>query len=156
MKPHLRYLSYVIRHKWFVFRAGLKTKAPLWRLIIHDWSKFSPAECGPYVRRFGKGRSGALDKASDPEDFHRAWTHHWHHNAHHWEHWLAFNDEKQLTPLKMPLKLIREMVADWAGAGRAITGKWEVADWYRGNRHKMLLHRDTEIEVEHLIAGIFL
>ena len=47
LKPHLRYLGYVVRHKWFVFRAGLRTGAPLWRLVIHDWSKFTPAEWGP-------------------------------------------------------------------------------------------------------------
>jgi hypothetical protein len=41
-----------VRHKWFVLLAGLKTGAPLWRLIIHDWSKFTPAERGPYVRPF--------------------------------------------------------------------------------------------------------
>jgi hypothetical protein len=39
---HVRYLSYVVRHKWFVLLAGIKTGAPLWRLLIHDWSKFAP------------------------------------------------------------------------------------------------------------------
>lgn len=40
MKAHWNYFKYVIRHKWFVFIAGLQTGAPLWRLIIHDWTKF--------------------------------------------------------------------------------------------------------------------
>ena len=47
MKAHLRYLGYVLRHKWFVLVAGLKVGAPLWRLLIHDWSKFTAAEWGP-------------------------------------------------------------------------------------------------------------
>lgn len=44
MKPHIQYLWYVIRHKFFVFQAGLRLGVPLWQLLIHDLSKFSPAE----------------------------------------------------------------------------------------------------------------
>lgn len=60
MKAHLHYASYVVRHKWFVFYAGLKIKAPLWRLVIHDWSKLTPAEWFPYVLRF-YGHEGTAD-----------------------------------------------------------------------------------------------
>lgn len=148
VRPHLRYASYVARHKWFVFRAGLKTGAPLWRLVIHDWSKLSPAEWGPYCRRFFGGRSGMLDKAADPEDFHRAWTHHWHLNAHHWEHWITAEGK----PMTMPDHFIREMVADWMGAGRAITGKWEVLSWYEKNCHKIKLAAGTRERVERLLG----
>jgi hypothetical protein len=38
-----------------------------------------------------------------------------------------------LKALPMPEKFVREMVADWMGAGRAITGRWDVNDWYRPN-----------------------
>lgn len=33
MKPHLSYLAYVLKHKWFVFVAGLHLKVPLWQLV---------------------------------------------------------------------------------------------------------------------------
>lgn len=52
---HLRYLRYVLAHKWFVFIAGLRTGAPLWRLVIHDWSKLTPREWGAYVASFYGG-----------------------------------------------------------------------------------------------------
>ena len=52
MKKHFLYGRYIARHKWFVFLAGIKTSAPLWRLIIHDWSKLTPAEWSPYVEMF--------------------------------------------------------------------------------------------------------
>lgn len=148
LRPHWRYLGYVIRHKWFVFRAGLRTGAPLWRLVIHDWSKFSRAEWGPYVRRFYGGRSGVLDKSADPLEFHRAWTHHWHKNAHHWEHWLTAEGQ----PMSMPERFVREMVADWMGAGRAITGKWEVEDWYAQNATRIKLEVSTRSMVERLLG----
>jgi hypothetical protein len=150
VKPHLRYASYVARHKWFVFRAGLKTKAPLWRLVIHDWSKLTPAEWFPYVASFyGKhGRTPEVRAAFDG-----AWLHHQHRNPHHWQHWLLREDDGDTKALRMPPKLVREMVADWMGAGRAITGRWEVASWYEANAHKMLLHPDVRLQVENLIAN---
>lgn len=147
MKPHLRYASYVLRHKWFVFVAGLKVSAPLWRLIIHDWSKLTPAEWGPYVRTFydkPRARVGEFDAA---------WLHHQHANPHHWQHWLLQEDDGGLKTLRMPEPLVREMVADWMGAGRAITGKWEVESWYRANQSKIRLHPDTRHMVERLLAS---
>jgi hypothetical protein len=38
-REDVKYFWLTIMHKWFVFLAGFKTGAPLWRLIIHDWSK---------------------------------------------------------------------------------------------------------------------
>lgn len=146
MRAHLQYLSYVVRHKWFVFRAGLKTKAPLWRLVIHDWSKFSPAEWGPYVRTFY-----AKHKAR-PGEFDRAWLHHQHRNPHHWQHFLLREDDGDLKALPMPESLAREMVADWMGAGRAITGRWEVRAWYSANAHKIVLADETREVVESLVG----
>lgn len=53
---HLRYLRYVLLHKWYVLKAGIVINGwsiPwLWRLLVHDLSKFSRAEWTPYVRQF--------------------------------------------------------------------------------------------------------
>lgn len=150
IKPHLRYASYVARHKWFVFRAGLKTRAPLWRLVIHDWSKLSAAEWTPYVRSF----YGPQPRTNDTKRaFDAAWLHHQHRNPHHWQHYLLQEDDGDLKVLPIPEKLIREMVADWMGAGRAITGKWEVAEWYEKNRHKIKLDDATRSRVEALLLS---
>lgn len=149
MRAHFKYASYVARHKWFVFRAGLKTRAPLWRLIIHDWSKLTPVEWTAYVNRFMRGDSGKLDKTNDSEEFHRAWTHHWHLNPHHWEHWITAEGH----PMEIPEKFVREMVADWMGAGRAITGEWEVRSWYEKNRDRIILTDSTRAEVERLLPS---
>jgi hypothetical protein len=151
MKPHLEYASYVARHKWFVFFAGLKTRAPLWRLLIHDWSKLSPAEWGPYVRSF-YGRAGRT--AEVRAAFNAAWLHHQHRNPHHWQHWVLREDDGDTRALPIPDKLVREMVADWMGAGRAITGEWEVASWYAANRSKILLAFETREAAEALIARV--
>lgn len=56
MRAHLRYLRYVLLHKLYVFRAGVVIggySIPwLWRLLVHDLSKFSRAEWTPYVCMF--------------------------------------------------------------------------------------------------------
>jgi hypothetical protein len=158
MNAHLRYLRYVLRHKWFVLVAGLRTGAPLWRLLIHDWSKFLPSEWFAYVRMFygpkvagdPRGASASYNPGANAP-FDRAWLHHVHLNPHHWQHWLLKRDSGDLVALEMPENFVREMVADWMGAGRAQKGVWEVADWYAMNRDKMLLHDATRLLVESLV-----
>lgn len=163
MRKHWRYLLYIVRHKWFVFVAGLRVKAPLWRLVIHDWSKFTPGEWFPYVEYF-YGEKPRLQKEEWDDyrywtqahkyyaAFDRAWLHHQHANPHHWQHWVLRNDDGIVKTLPMPAPLVREMVADWMGAGRAITGKWEALDWYLKNCHKMLLHDESRAYAETLLG----
>ncbi len=159
MRAHLAYLRYVLRHKWFVFLACRRLGVPLWRSIIHDWTKFTPAEWFPYVRQFynpdGSKRQvnradGGLHTRELDKAFNRAWLHHQKHNPHHWQHWVLINDEDGTVPLRMPIEYVYEMVADWDGARRAITGKSDPAGWYERNAEKMILHYATR----HLVEAI--
>jgi len=159
---HWNYLKYVIRHKWFVFLAGVKIGAPVWRLIIHDWSKFLPSEWFPYAEKFyGK----KVDK-NEPNDFKywlargpvdaefdQAWNLHQKRNKHHWQYWLLTNDssDPKHKPMQMPRKYMLEMVADWMGTGRAITGKWECGKWYDQNRGNIMLQEYTRLSVDHIL-----
>jgi len=224
LRAHLLYLRYVLRHKWFVFVAGLFTGAPLWRLIVHDWSKFTPSEWFAYARFFyGKPRAEnpvysagvadryAMDRERRQHAFDVAWLHHQKRNKHHWQYWVLMEDSPEGgryalgTPnnvdysirdctvlgelgrmgevwirgtydevgqaqymtangvvrdanryraLPMPERYVREMVADWMGAGRAITGKWDAPAWYEQNKYKMVLHPDARGLVEALLAGL--
>lgn len=164
MRSHLQYLSYVLRHKWYVFLAGLKTGAPLWRLIIHDWSKFTPREWFPYVDYFyvdndaeeedPRGEDGSYDPASGPRAFNYAWNAHQHRNPHHWQHWVLREDSGDVKPLPMPFHFVQEMVADWMGASMAQGHGWDTEPWYRKNRHKMALHITTEHHVEYILGCV--
>lgn len=170
MKIHWQYLKYLVRHKWFVLVAGLKTGAPLWRLLVHDWSKFLPSEWLPYAQFFywPQGRKDqesneAFQKYSICElaphghfvgdRFNTAWLLHQNRNPHHWQFWLLTTDSGETAPRPMPDHFVREMVADWMGAGRAITGRWEVQEWYEKNRGKMSLHPETRAAVEALLRA---
>ncbi|HKJ62494.1 MAG TPA: DUF5662 family protein [Hyphomicrobiales bacterium] len=171
MESHIKYLGYVMRHKWFVFVAGIKIGAPLWRLIIHDWSKFSFAEWFPYVDNFYRDKKELQwDEWSDAnsryscaelapfghwadERFKTAWLHHQRYNKHHWQYWAYPKDDGGLQVIPMPEKYALEMVADWAGAGRAISGEWEVVEWYKKNRDTIKIHAETRVIVEANLAA---
>lgn len=170
MKKHWQYLKYVLRHKAFVFVAGLQTGAPIWRLIIHDWTKFMPCEWFAYVNYFygnhpkfetlspGQkyGHPFSLTQDYWSARFDHAWNHHQKANKHHWQYWLLTNDsdDPKHKSLQMPDKYVLEMVADWMGAGRAITGKWEVFNWYQENKGKIMLQESTRERVESLLGSI--
>jgi hypothetical protein len=158
MKAHLQYLSYVARHKWFVFLACWQIRAPLWNAIIHDWSKFTPQEWFPYVdyfyRRGGKDKHTADGKsytAGCDDAFDAAWLRHLHRNPHHYQFWVLRQDDGQIKTLPMPERYVREMIADWIGAGRAQGHGDDVEGWYAANNHKMVLHPETRERVEQLL-----
>lgn len=169
MSAHWKYLVYLVRHKWFVLIAGLRIGAPLWRLLIHDWSKFLPSEWFPYVSYFYRDNSGeGLEAIGEyglvemapygffAEDrFNIAWNLHQKRNKHHWQFWVLQQDCGDRFPLPIPNHYIREMVADWAGAGRAITGKWGVCTWYAKNKHVIVLRTEVRGKVEKLLTECF-
>lgn len=157
---YLAYLWYVIRHKWFVYRAGrslrlvtadgvTRVPVPVWQLLVHDWSKFLPCEFGPYARYFYGPKTDDRDKALLA--FNAAWLHHQHCAPHHWQHWVLRKDDGGTLALNMPYRYVLEMVADWMGAGRALS-KPDTVAWYRANKHKMVLHPATERMVEWLLG----
>ncbi len=178
MIKHLRYIKYVLLHKYYVFRECLNYGL-VWQGLIHDWTKFLPSEWSPYVEYFyGDGGKGAFDVA---------WNHHQKRNPHHWQYWLLREDNPearlQLSQhllqaaievdqfglisdatmqdgtetvirnffkiLPMPDKYRKEMLCDWRGAGQA-QGKPrdETIYWYVANKDNIFLHPDTEAWIE--------
>lgn len=150
MFKHYKYLKYIIKHKWFVLFYGIKLKVPLWLLIIHDWSKFLPSEWFPYVNYFYI-EGVCLEKLNT---FNLAWLKHQNRQPHHWQYWLLTFDSGHTIPQQIPDKYVREMVADWCGAGRMWSKKLEVKEWYLVNKDKIQLHPATRLLVEKLIEEL--
>lgn len=141
MSAHWLYLKYVVRHKWFVYRAGRLLGVSRLQLLIHDWQKFTRAEWGPYVRYF-------YSDTPDQDAFDRAWLHHQKLGGkHHWQYWVLREDDGSTKALEVPDRYRREMLADWRGAGLAL-GKPDTAAWYEANREKMVLHDSTREWIE--------
>lgn len=156
-----KYLKYVLIHKWHVARFCFKY-GYYWRGIKHDWSKFLPSEWRPYAHYFYGNHMKWSELAGDvknwvpysrtkeywKERFDYAWLLHQKRNDHHFQYWLLRMDSRELVALPMPAAPMFEMIADWCGAGIAITGKLEVWDWYERNKDSILLHPQTRCQVE--------
>lgn len=142
MKRHLAYLRYVARHKWFVFQACRRCNVSLWQAIIHDWHKFLPSEWAPYAATF-YASDGSKQYKPTPE-FLDAWRLHQKRGKHHWQHWITLMDMGHEEYCLIPEKYLREMVADWLGAGHAINGapvdvtdwKWLLENWGKIRMHE--------------------
>lgn len=200
-RDHFAYLRYVVRHKVAVFDACKMLDVPLWRAIIHDWTKLLPCEWMPYVRWFyalpkvgetvdtnsfegwggpavvvetrsmsesrnkvrliGEGGSAEPFWCFDFEvegmpaassAFDAAWLHHQKRNLHHWQAWLLIRDTGETVAMPMPETYAKEMIADWSGAGLAITGNPDPREWYLRNRDKINLESTTRNFVERALA----
>lgn len=107
---HLRYLWYVLRHKWFVFIGCMRLGVPLWQAIIHDWTKFQPIEWFAYVERMSAGKNSTWHSVTDTPEYKRAWEHHWQSNPHHWEYWRRSVGRDEVP--KLPLGTCVAGIAD--------------------------------------------
>jgi hypothetical protein len=152
-----QYLKYILRHKWFVF-SECRKDGITWRGITHDLSKFRPSEFIPYARYFygdyPEYKSGVttkyphLFKEDIGRHFDKAWLKHIHRNPHHWQHWLLQEDDGDLKNIPIPPKVLKEMVCDWRGAGRAIAGTDETPAWYLENMTNISLEFMSQKFVE--------
>lgn len=169
MKKHWLYLRYLIRHKWFVWQAGRMLGVNWFQLMIHDWSKFLPSEWFPYVNYFYGNYPSEMEHEESyggqkffihPEKktreywerrFNVAWNFHQKRNPHHYQFWILTNDDGSIKALEMPKKYVLEMVADWSGAGRAITGTWDFLTWYQKTKSQKNLHPESrQLAVEQM------
>lgn len=145
---YLRFLWSLLGHKWYVFRAGLIIGVSVWRLIVHDLSKFSRYEFGRYARNFqGDYSSSPNDQARISREFLLAWLHHENRNPHHHGYWVPRTGKSANKPLPMPEEYVREMIADSIGASMAYTGSWDIAVWLNRNGSEWLIHETT---LEHI------
>lgn len=147
MLPSLKYLWYMIRHKWFVLIECWKTGL-YWQGLVHDWQKFSPTELFPIALYY----FGPWQKGQHPEWLLEqkkiATHHHFRYGPHHWQHWVLVDDQGQQQVLEMPERFAREMLADWRGVGYAKHGYDDSLSFYSENRDKIILHPSTRQFVE--------
>jgi len=152
---YLKQLYYLCRHKYFVLLFGLKVRGiPLWRLLVHDWSKFTPTEFIHYARWL----HGYYK--DDPDAYRpywaRSWLHHLHCNPHHPEHWILSwrgNPEfyrelgeplaEFVVVLPMPMTYVCEWVADMMATGYGLTGSVDIAEFLNQAGPSWTLHSTT-------------
>lgn len=117
--PEVRYRRSLLGHKILVGKhMQAAINALMWRAVVHDYSKFVPAEYDAFVANqptfetvsYGTPEYRAALKAIKP-----AIQHHYQNNSHHPEHWEnGVNDMNLLDVL--------EMVCDWMAAAQRVPG----------------------------------
>jgi len=153
----MQYVWLTIKHKYFVFIAGLKVGVPIIRLILHDWTKFLPSELPHYQKQF-------FGNADDPLGFIQCWTKHQNRHQHHWEYWVPRTGHNRCSPpymdnapIPMPTPAIKEMIADWIGASRAYEGSWPAPSnwpWLNNNLHSIRVHPQTRQKIKDILARL--
>jgi len=140
----------------------------VWRGIIHDISKFRLDEFIPYARYFYGGpypekdslspqfgmEYNPLTKERVKREFDKAFLLHIHRNPHHWQYHILIDEgaDSKTKIFQMPYKYMIEMVCDWKGAGKAITGNSNPLEWYAKYKDIIILEEYTRSRVEEIIG----
>lgn len=174
LRANVKHFLYLLHHKGLVFYKGLQLGVPIRLLIIHDWTKFTPSEWGPYTRWFYGSR---INGSSAQLAFVRASRHHWQNNPHHWEYWchrrmriarmipgtihyVTVVKHYPHEPEPIPDHYLKEMIADWYAAGLAKKGPFSsenqsqalpLLEFYNRNKERIYLHPETRTKVEELL-----
>lgn len=149
LHAHLQNLGFILKHKWFVFRECMPYGL-YWQGLIHDASKFLPAEWYPYVEYF-HGGFGDTKPPAVQAAFNAARNHHHKANPHHWQYYVYVHNDSTVQPLPIPERYRREMLADWHASSQ-MQGDPDGVEWYLQNATKIRLHPETRAWIEQELA----
>ena len=122
MRKFFGHLNTIMRHRRKVIyhcaKAGI-----LRRGLLHDLSKYSPAEFFAGVRHF-IGTHSPNEGERAVKGYSAAWMHHKGRNRHHFEYWTDYSPQTKLVePVKMPIVFVKEMFCDRLAASKVYQGK---------------------------------
>lgn len=141
-----RHFKTVMKHKAVVFRECWSCGIG-WQGLVHDLSKFSPAEFSSSAKHF-QGNRSPIEAEKEDCGYSFAWLHHKGCNPHHWEYWIDFGNKGEIIADRIPKKYVVEMLCDWIGAGKVYAkGKWsqnDPLDYYNKVRAGRYFHPETE------------
>ena len=143
----LAHLKTVLHHKRYVmqhcFRVGLYRQG-----ILHDMSKFSPAEFFVGARYYQGNRSPNEAERSE-KGYSSAWLHHKGRNKHHLEYWIDYSPvgDHRMTGMEMPVRYVVEMFCDRVAASKTYRKEAycdrDPYDYYMRSQDHYMLHPHT-------------
>lgn len=145
----------VVTHKHNVFvhccRAGI-----FWQGVVHDLSKFSPAEFIPGVKYF-QGTRSPNEGEREEFGYSLAWMHHKGRNRHHYEYWTDYNPvTKDIGPVRMPVRYVVEMFCDRVAACKTYLKQnyndGSALAYYNKKKGHRPIHPDTKELLERLLV----
>lgn len=144
MHPFVLYAAYALRHKWLILKTAPRYGVPFWQALIHDWSRFTPAEFIPSANYFyGTFRRGYVWKRGEYPAYDTARDLHETRNPHHARYW---------NGRPIPVCYVREMLCDWDAAGQ-VKGN-PIEPWYAANRDRLGLHPATLRQIDAILGVV--
>lgn len=146
MNNFFGHLTTVMRHRQKVIYHCFKTGIPF-QGLLHDLSKYSPAEFIQGVRFF-KGDRSPNEAEREEFGYSSAWLHHKGRNRHHFEYWTDYNPKtKRVEPVKMPIVFVKEMFCDRLAASKIYQGKnytdSQPIEYFRRGKANRSIHPET-------------
>ena len=145
----------ITQHRHAVI-ANCKKAGILFQGLFHDLSKYSPSEFIVGARHYQGNRSPNEGERED-YGFSYAWMHHKGRNKHHFEYWTDYDPKTRLmSPVKMPLKYVKEMFCDRVAASKIyMKDKYDdgsaLAYFMKGKNTRMI-HPETSALLEKLLV----
>ncbi len=147
----LKHFLTVSKHRNAVMRHCFKAGIPV-RGLLHDLSKFSPAEFIAGVKYY-QGNRSPNEMERELFGYSAAWLHHKGRNKHHFEYWNDVSPvSKRYEPVKMPVKYFKEMFCDRVAASKIYQGKnytdAHPFNYFDKGNARLYLHKDTAALLE--------
>jgi hypothetical protein len=118
MGHFFRHLHTVNHHRRLVRKVCFKIGIPF-QGLTHDLSKYSKEEFWTSVKFYTDGTKSPTEKERLTNGYSLCWMHHKGRNKHHFEYWFDIDPKtRKYTPVKMPIRYLKEMFADRIAASK--------------------------------------
>ena len=123
MAHPIRHFRTITAHRHLVIR-HCRRAGILWQGLLHDLSKYSPAEFAVGARFYTDGTRSPNEAERQTYGYSKAWLHHKGCNRHHFEYWTDYDPvTKRIRPLPMPDRYIKEAYTDASPLAYYMRGK---------------------------------
>lgn len=145
----------ITKHRHMVIRHCAKAGI-LWQGLFHDLSKYSPTEFLTGVKFYLGDRSPNEGERSS-HGYSVAWMHHKGRNKHHFEYWTDYDTvTKIMSPVKMPMRYVKEMFCDRVAASKTYNGEnytdSQPLEYFLRSKGKRMIHPETSDFLEKLLT----
>lgn len=120
--------------------------------LKHDLSKYSFTEFSAGAKYY-QGTRSPNEEERETIGYSSAWMHHKGRNRHHIEYWTDYDPvTKQIHPVKMPIKYVKEMFCDRVAASKIYYGKnytdSTAYDYFMKGKPRRQIHPETSDLIE--------
>lgn len=144
----------ITRHRHMVIHHCARAGIPI-QGLFHDLSKYMPSEFIHGVMHY-QGTRSPNEGEREAYGFSYAWMHHKGRNRHHFEYWTDYDPKTRLmSPVKMPLRYVKEMFCDRVAASKIYNGEGytdhDALDYFLKAKGRRVIHPETSDLLEKLL-----